>query len=72
MVSLTDLICAKNQEEYSELQSKFRKEQAGKPSDSEVLTAFMREHTDVTGKPLLGQGEYAVLDGGKIVTQKLH
>lgn len=72
MVALTDLICATSPDEYSELQSQFRAEQAVKPSDSEVLTAFMRGCTDFAGEPLLGKDEHVVLDGGKIVTRKLN
>lgn len=53
MVALTDLICATTPDEYSELQSQFRAEQAAKPSDSEVLTAFMRGCTDFAGEPPL-------------------
>ena len=61
MVTLTDLILADTPEEYEELQRQFRAEQAAAPTDAEILTAFMRDCTDMAGKPLLQNDEFADL-----------
>jgi hypothetical protein len=37
-----------------------------------TLTAFLRDYTDLAGKPLLLATEYADLEAGRIVTKQLH
>jgi hypothetical protein len=72
MVALTDLILAATPEEYDELTRQLRAEQAALPSDAEVLTAFMRDCTDMDGRPLLQAGEHADLVDGKVIVKKLN
>lgn len=70
MVALADLILAETPEQYEQLQHQFRAEQAAMPSDAEVLTAFMRDGTDLAGNPLLQADEYADLVAGTVSVKK--
>jgi hypothetical protein len=75
-MSLSDLIIDLNNPktpgEEKKAYAEFRERMGNEPSDAEVLTAFMRDCTDMDGKPLLQADEYAELDGGKVVTKKLN
>lgn len=75
-MSLVDLIIdldkAKTPEEEKQAYTAFDARNAAQPSDSEVLTSFLRDCTNLDGTPILKPDEVACLDGNKIVTQKLN
>lgn len=68
---MIDLNNAKSPEEVKRSYDAFDQRKAAQPSDAEVLTTFLRDCTDMNGKPLLDTDEYADLEGGKIVMRKL-
>jgi hypothetical protein len=75
-MSLADLIIdlhnAKTPDDKEQAYAAFDKRKAAQPSDAEVLTAFLRECTNMAGKPLLQADEYAALAGDKVEVKKLN
>ena len=52
MASITDIICAKTDEEREAARSALAKANAEAPSDSDVLAGFLKNCATMDGKPL--------------------
>ena len=75
-MSLSDLIIelnsAQTPDQEAAAYSRFNARKAVEPTWGEVATAALRECVSLDGKPMLGAGEYADVESGKLVVRQLN
>lgn len=71
-VTLANILFAKTPEEKEAAKAAHAADLANKPSDSEVITVFLKNCTDGQGKAILQRDEMADFHDGKISIKKTH
>lgn len=71
-VTLANILFAKTPEEREAAKAAHTADLANQPSDSETITAFLKNCTDVQGKAILDRDEIAELNDGQISIKKIN
>lgn len=71
-VTLANILFAKTPEEKEAAKAAHAADLANKPSDSEVITAFLKNCTDGQGDAILQRDEMVQLNDGQISIKKTH
>ncbi len=71
-ITLANILLAKTPEELEQAKAAHKADLANKPSDSEIITEFLKNCTNPSGEPILKSDEMAHFDNGSITIKKTH
>ncbi|EGR4074873.1 hypothetical protein DDO73_17600 [Vibrio cholerae] len=72
LITLTNILLATTPEEKAAAQAAHAADLASRPSDSEIITGFLKQCTNAEGKPVLDREQRAEIRDGSISVVKSH
>lgn len=71
-LTFANMCLAKTPEERAEAERLHREDVKNRPTDAEIITEFLSNCHTSQGSAVLGRGEYAEFNNGKVTVKKLN